>query len=324
MRASAAALIALAALALLAAARPAAFIWNLPDGVTPPPVPSNNPMSAVKVELGRRLFYDADLSIDGTMSCATCHEQHRAFADGNRTMPGVHGDPGRRNVPGLANVGYLTPLTWADPRLAALEAQAAVPVFGETPVEMGMKDAEAELPKRLGRDGCYRSMFRAAFPKERGRIDGVTVAKALAAFQRTLVSYRSPYDRGEFSPAAQRGKAVFGQVCAECHSGANLTDGRFHALESGGADVGLAEISGNAGDRGKFRTPSLRNAALTAPYFHDGSAATLDEALRRHGAISLTAAQRMDIFALLGALTDKAFVSDPRFAYPESACGKPL
>lgn len=116
------------------------------------PVPRNNPMSAAKVELGRRLFYDADLSVDGTMACATCHEQHRAFSDGNPTHAGVHGEPGRRNVPGLANVGWLRTLTWADPRQSSLERQAAVPVMGTTPVEMGMAGQEAEITRRLTRD----------------------------------------------------------------------------------------------------------------------------------------------------------------------------
>ncbi|MBO9499449.1 MAG: c-type cytochrome [Novosphingobium sp.] len=324
MRRATAALLALAALALLVAASPAGWIWTLPGGAAPPPVPAGNPMSAAKVELGRRLFYDADLSIDGTMSCATCHEQRRGFADGNRTMPGVHGDPGRRNVPGLANVGYLAPLTWADPRLTGLEAQVAVPMFGEAPVEMGMKGAEAELPRRLGSDTCYRKMFKAAFPRERGRIDAATVAMALAAFQRTLISYGSPFDRGQLSPSAQRGKAAFAAACAECHSGRNFTDGQFHALETATKDGGLAEITGRKDDAGSFRTPSLRNVALTAPYFHDGSAATLDEAIRRHGGIALTGEERGDIRALLEALTDKGFVTDPEFAYPETACGKAL
>ena len=331
MRRAVLALFGLVALAVgTAASHPEGWRWELPAGMAAPDVPVDNPMSAAKVELGRRLFYDADLSIDCTMSCASCHEQKRAFADGNRTRPGVHGDPGRRNVPGLANVAYLSPLTWADPRLSTLEVQSAVPVFGDNPVEMGMKGQEAELALRLSRDKCYRRMFRAAFPKERGRIDPATVARALGAFQRTLLSYDSPYDRDALSTEARRGKALFARHCATCHSGANFSDGRFHAIEDRvtPSDPGLAEISGRAEDRGRFRTPGLRNTGLTAPYLHDGSAATMEEAIRRHALAvpvveDLTGEQSADLVALLEALTDRNFASDPRFAYPERFCGKP-
>jgi cytochrome c peroxidase len=104
------------------------YRWQLPAGVVAPPVPADNLMSAAKVELGRRLFYDADLSRDGTTSCGTCHEQHRAFTEGNATHPGVGGVPGRRNVMALANVGYFNPLTWADPNQHRLEEQVLVPL----------------------------------------------------------------------------------------------------------------------------------------------------------------------------------------------------
>ncbi|HEX7873444.1 MAG TPA: cytochrome c peroxidase [Sphingobium sp.] len=312
------------------AARAPEWRWALPEGVEPPPVPADNPMSAAKVELGRRLFYDADLSIDGTMSCAACHEQKRGFADGNRTRPGVHGDPGRRNVPGLANVGWLTPLTWADPRQATLEEQMLVPVLGDHPVEMGMKGQEAEIARRLSREGCYRTMFRAAFPERRGAIDLTSVGKAVAAFQRTLTSYGSPYDRyrageaGALSAAAMRGAALFGAKCASCHSGAQFSDGAFHRLEAPSAlDRGLAETTGRAEDAGAFRTAALRNVALGAPYFHDGAAGDLPAAIDRHG-LGVAAGERADLIAFLEALTDRAFVTDPRLALPEKACGKPL
>lgn len=309
-----------------------AWRWAVPAGLAPPAIPTDNAMSAAKVELGRRLFYDADLSADGTMACSTCHEQRRGFADGNRNRPGVHGDPGRRNVPGLANVGWITPLTWADPTLTSLEKQALVPITGDRPVEMGMLGKEAEIPTRLGRDRCYRTMFAKAFPETRGRIDLTATAKALAAFQRTLISFDSPYDRhqrGEIAlpAAAARGLTLFEARCASCHSGANFTDGRFHAIEarSDDADSGLAEKSGNPADRGSFRTPVLRNVALGAPYLHDGSAATLNDAIRRHrGNQSLSSTETDDLIALIGALTDERFIADPRFAYPDKACGRRL
>lgn len=293
------------------------------EGVAVPPVPADNVMSAAKVELGRRLFYDADLSADGTMACAACHEQKRGFADGNRTRPGVHGDPGRRNVPGLANLAWLTPLTWADPRQATLEAQMLVPVLGDHPVEMGMKGQEAEIARRLSRDPCYRRMFRAAFPERRGAIDMDSVAKAVAAFERTLISYGSPYDRGALSDEAKRGGEVFARACASCHAGAQFSDGAFHRLEPVGEDRGVGEVTGRAEDEGAFRTPPLRNVALGAPYFHDGRAPDLAAAIERHHLL-VEAEEKVALVAFMEALTDRDFITDPRFALPDRACGKPL
>lgn len=317
----------LAALALASTALMAArggWTLTLPPGVSLPSIPRDNAMSDARIELGRRLFYDADLSINGTMACSTCHEQHRAFADGNRTRPGVHGDPGRRNVPGLANVAWITPLTWADPRQRTLEAQVLVPVLGERPIEMGMKGSEAEIAKRLGADACYRQMFRAAYPAEQGRIDMGTVAKALAAFERTMVSYGSDYDRAALSPDARQGERLFERRCASCHAGRNFTDGRFHRIEAAGEDIGVADVSARAGDRSKFRTAPLRNIALTAPYLHDGSAATIEQAIARHGrAGALKPGEIAPMLAFLKALTDMDFVKNPKLAYPDNFCGKP-
>ncbi|WP_445949886.1 cytochrome-c peroxidase [Sphingomonas sp. 2378] len=312
--------LALGALVLTAAVA-APWRWSLPAGVAAPIVPADNPMSAAKVALGRRLFYDADLSIDGTMSCASCHEQKHAFADGNATRPGVHGDPGRRNVPGLANVAWLSSLTSADPRVTTLEAQAMIPIFGLTPVEMGMHGREQEIPRRLARDACYRRQFRAAFPERRGRIDMASVAMALANFERTMVSFDTPADRGELPPEARAGKAVFGRSCAGCHSGPHLTDGRFHAILSvNPSDRGLAEVTGRAEDEGRFRTPSLRNVAVTGPWFHDGSAPTLRDAIARHP-VKLDATDTDRLLAYLEALTDHGFIESPAFAYPDDPCG---
>ena len=331
------------------------FAWDLPPGVAPPPVPADNPMSAAKVELGRRLFYDADLSVDGTLSCGVCHEQHRAFTEGNATHPGVHDAPGRRNVMGLANVGYFHPLTWADPSLTSLERQTLVPLTGTDPVEMGMAGQAATVAERLKSDDCYRQMFVAAFPEAGGRIDLDHVVKALAAFERTLLSYGSPYDRarrGEedaLSPAAQRGGSLFFGArfhCASCHAGANFTDEAYHDvglydLDGQGAyparDHGLQEATHRPADEGKIRTPSLRNVALTGPYMHDGSVSDLALAILRHygpgpnarrdpllAGSGPDALQAQDLIAFLDSLTDASFVNDPRFALPKTACGKPL
>ncbi|MDR3513527.1 MAG: cytochrome c peroxidase [Caulobacteraceae bacterium] len=315
----------------------------------PPPVPADNPQTPAKVELGRRLFYDADLSIDGTMACATCHEQRRGFTDGNTSHPGVHGETARRNVPSLADVGDLSPLTWADPSLKTLETQFNVPLMGEHPVEMGMAGQAKMLTDRLSAEPCYRRMFAAAFPGD-GTITVARIGQAIAAFERTLVSHETPYDhdrRGEtaaLSDAARRGESLFFGPrldCAACHAGPNFTDTAFHDIGlydldgAGGypaSDHGLREVTGRAADEGRFRTPGLRNVALSAPYMHDGSIADLGEAVRAHyrgtnplrdpalAGRSVSGAEVADLKAFLGALTDQDFVSDLRFSLPKRAC----
>jgi len=331
--------LAVAAAALATAAvHSSQWRWHLPTRIAPPSVPADNPMTAAKVELGRQLFYEADLSINGTMSCGTCHSQKHAFADDNRTRPGVHGDPGRRNVPGLANVGYAATLTWADPSLTSLEMQVAVPVLGEHPVEMGMRGKEAEITRRLANDPCYARMFRTAFPEVNGAIDMSTVAKALAAFQRTMIAFDTPFDRfrqgraGAMMPAARRGADLFfGRAdCASCHSGPNFTDDGFHVLDvpMRSVDRGVGEVTGIASDNGKFRTPGLRNVTLTKPYMHDGESPTLIDAIRRHRSVAsiqgLSDTDTADLVAFLGALTDQHFITEPQFALPMKACGKKL
>jgi len=293
---------------------------------------AERPASDVRVELGRRLFYDADLSIDGTMACATCHEQHHGFTDSNATHPGVHGDPGRRNVQTLANVGTFASLTWGDPRVRKLEDQALIPIAGKTPVEMGFGGQEKVLEDRIGGRACYRKLFATAFPGE--AVGMATITKALAAFQRTMVSRDAPYDRkkrGEMvdtSIEAVRGeKLFFGKAsCASCHAAPDFTDAAgpnaFHRIDlpfSG--DQGLGEITGKADDNGRFRTPSLRNVAISAPYLHDGSARTLAGAIRRHReATKLKDGEVEDLVAFLRTLTDDRFVADPRFALPKASC----
>jgi len=315
-----------------------AFDWKLPPGVAPPPVPADNPMTDAKVALGRRLFYDADLSIDGTMSCATCHEQRHAFTDSNATRPGVHNDPGRRNIMALTNVGYVAPLTWADPRVTRLEDQILIPIAGEKPVEMGFARQEHILTARLGASACYQRMFASAFPEARGEVSMATVGKALAAFQRTLLSFDAPYDRrkrGEavaVSAEAARGEVLFfgrRAGCASCHAGPSFTDAAgpapdraFHRIDlpfSG--DQGLGEITGKAADNARFRTPGLRNLAFSAPYLHDGSAKTVNQAIRRHrAATALNEGQVTDLVAFLETLSDQGFIADKQFSLPPQRC----
>ena len=298
-------------------------------------VPADNPMSAIEVALGRRLFYDADLSVNGTMSCATCHEQKNGFTDGNRTHPGVTGEPGKRNVPGLANVASFQNLTWADNHLKGLEQQALIPILGTAPVEMGVKGHESEVVARFATDPCYVRLFAAAFPERGGEVSLETISMAIASFERTLISADSPYDRAKragrplSSAEAVAGEALFEKAgCASCHAGENFSDDAFHMVQPGGVvevrDEGLVAVTGNPDDRGLFRTPGLRNVAITAPYWHDGSAPTLGQAIGKHGPATgvpaLDDAGLATLAAFLATLTDRTFIADKRFSLPPEAC----
>ena len=341
-----AALVALVACASTLAAAPSET-WIAADAQ--PPFPKNNPPTPMKIELGRRLFYDGDLSWDGTMSCATCHEQKRGFTDPNKTRPGFDGQPGERNIQTLANVGWFGSLTWGGPQVDTLEHQALIPIEGFVPVEMGFGGRpEGLLAQRLKDQACYPELFAAAFPERGGKIDMDTITLALSAFQRALVSLDAPYDRyrrgdaAAISDVAKRGAALFEEKrCASCHAGPHFTDSAmpdvkakdaFHRLAwpEDGKDAGLSRITQKAEDAGKFRTPGLRNVALSAPYMHDGEVATLADAVRHHYAdaaaaderlkVSVSDAEIADLVAFLGTLTDQGFVTDARFSRPAAAC----
>jgi cytochrome c peroxidase len=326
----------------------------LPAWAPPPVDPPDNPMSRAKVALGRRLFHDTRLSADGRMACATCHVQARGFADPRRVAIGADGSPGLLNPPGLANVAYLPVLTWANPGQVRLEEQALIPLFSQHPVELGMAGREAALFGALAADPDYPAQFRAAFPEREGAMTLETLTKALAAFQRSILSFRSPYDRYRWggdrraiSAAARRGEALFfGErlECYHCHGGPTFTDTLMHAWmaepERGFHVTGVArtggigEQTGRVDQRGAFRTPSLRNVALTAPYMHDGSLPTLADVLRHYerGGIRrgphtspllrgfrLTARERADLIAFLDSLTDPELARDARWSDPAAA-----
>jgi cytochrome c peroxidase len=323
--------------------------WRLPAWVPPPAL--DRPLTAAEVELGRWLFHDARLSRDGTMSCATCHEQARAFTVNRATVPGVDGSPGLKNPMSLVNLAWAPVLTWANPALRRLEEQALIPLFSDHPVEMGMSGREQELFARLAADPRYPPMFAAAFPDREGAITLETITRALAAFQRAITSFDSPYDRyrwggqrNAISASARRGERLFfGErlECYHCHGGLLFTDNVIHsqllAPEMGFHDTGVAprggigEHTGDARQMGAFRTPSLRNVALTAPYMHDGSMATLDDVIRHYerggrqrgphtssllAGFRLTDQERRDLIAFLESLTDRSVTTDPRFANP--------
>lgn len=330
-------------------ASPSLWDWRLPAWVPPPAL--DRPLTVAEVELGRHLFHDPRLSRDGGMACATCHEQVRAFTVNRATVPGVDGSPGHRNPMSLVNLAWAPVLTWSNPGLTRLETQALIPLFSDHPVEMGMSGREQEVFARLAADPRYPPMFAAAFPDRRGAISLETITRALAAFQRAIAGFDSPYDRyrrggdsGAVNDAVRRGEALFfGErlECYHCHGGFLFTDNVMHsrllAAETGFHDTGVArtggigEHTGNAAQMGSFRTPSLRNIALTAPYMHDGSMATLDDVIRhyerggRHrgpytspllAGFVLTNQERSDLKAFLESLTDRGLITDPRFSNP--------
>ncbi len=348
-----------------------AWDWGLPARFPVPLVPDDNPMNEAKVELGRRLFYDTRLSLNETQACASCHEQARAFTEPRARSVGSTGEEHPRNSMSLTNVAYLSALTWANPLLDSLEEQALIPIFGEEPVELGMAGREDLLLERLAADPVYAELFPEAFPSEAAPVSVQSVTRALAAFQRTLISHDSPYDRyvyegdeAAMSASALRGAELFFSErleCFHCHGGFNFsdavehdgsrqTDATFHNtglynVDGRGAypavDPGLFDITADRRDVGRFRAPTLRNIELTAPYFHDGTAETLEEALAHYEAggrtvegpnagvgsesplksifisgFTLTDAEREDVLAFLRSLTDRTFVTDPRFSNP--------
>jgi len=341
------------------AAPVAVYAWHLPPGVPRPKVPADNPMSDAKVRLGRRLFYDTRLSGNGTFACASCHQQKRAFTDGLARALGSTGQQHARSAMSLANVAFNASYGWADRRTRTLEAQMAVPMFNEHPVEMGMKGNEAAIVARIAGDSTDAAIFREAFPGQPIVLD--TIVKAIASFERTIVSANSPLDRYLYrddrtalTPQARRGMALFFSdrlACAGCHAGFNLSG---PTLQEGSADVpptfhntglyntdgrggypaidrGLFDLTRVAADMGRFRAPTLRNVAVTAPYMHDGSIATLDEVVGHYSSgglkspfksprlkgfeISTTEAE--DLIAFLKSLTDEEFLSKPELGKPE-------
>lgn len=291
----------------------------------PPLAQPDNPPSDAKFVLGRLLFYDARLSGNGTQSCASCHQQSRAFTDGRSVAIGSTGSHHTKNTQTLTNVAYNASFTWSGTNVRSLERQALVPMFNQTPVELGVKGREKEIERRLANDSEYVRAFATAFPSQRKPISIRNAAKAIAVFERRLISYRSPYDdmvyRGKhdaLNESAQRGMHLFFSerlACASCHSGFNFSG----PVRLAGAPHGQPETVSNGITEGKFRVPTLRNVELTAPYMHDGSIATLQDVIERYDAarsLRLSVAEKSDLVEFLHALTDRAFVSDPRFADP--------
>ncbi len=293
------------------------YAWDLPPGFHRPWEPRDNPTTAEKVSLGRHLFHDTRLSVNGTQSCATCHRQELAFTDGLARAVGSTGEQHPRSAMSLANVGYASSLTWGNPLLVYLEHQALIPLFGEAPLEMGLKD-QSDLPRILEAEPAYEALFAAAFPEATELYSAEQVARALSAFQRTLISGRAPYDlwvqdgdESALSDLAKRGHELFNSEkfeCFHCHGGPWFSDHTHYAhkpffeaayhntglynLDAEGSypepNLGVYAVTLNPRHMGRHKAPTLRNIEVTAPYMHDGSIETLDGVLDHYAAAGRT------------------------------------
>jgi cytochrome c peroxidase len=308
------------------------------------PAPAHNPLSADGIALGRTLFYDKGLSANGQVSCGTCHQQERAFSDGMAlSQAGVSGGKLKRHAPALINLAWMDGLFW-DGGAKNLEAVSLGPLTHAD--EMG-QDVKALL-LYLRQHPSYPAQFHKAFGTD--SITTPLVLRALAQFQRTLISADSRYDRyvrkapgGELSSMELQGMALFQQHCASCHTTNFFTDNRYHnnGLDSTYPDDherlahGRGRITGLPQDIGKYKTPTLRNIALTAPYMHDGRFGTLQEVLQHYTSriqpsptlapqlqkgdkpgIALSTEEQQQLIAFLHTLTDEAFVRNPAHGKP--------
>jgi cytochrome c peroxidase len=311
------------ALALLLSA--CSYGYDTPDykAVAPPQsfavrpamlVPADNPTTPAKVALGKMLFKDTGLSRDGGVACATCHVPTLAFTDGRATARGDGGRTLLRHTPGIINSGYAPTLFW-DGRSASLEDQALKPITSGG--EMAMHPAV--VADVVANDPRYAPLFAAAFPGS--VVSEANIARAIAAYERSLVSGEAPFDRfigGDrvaMSPAAVRGFALFtGKAkCAACHGGWLLSDGKFHDVGLPDDDLGRGGITNNKAFDHAFRTPSLREIGRTAPYMHNGSLPTLAAVVDHYAdlkpsrrvapeRIALDPAERRDLVAFLQTL----------------------
>jgi cytochrome c peroxidase len=330
------------------ASEDAQYTWRLPPGFPPPVVPADNPMSDAKVALGCRLFFETRLSVTHTYSCASCHLPELAFTDGRALAVGAKGDSMHRGAMTLTNVAYNPAFTWASDSVVTLERQMEQPLFNEHPLEMGLKRDDPALLEWLAQQESYAAAFRQSFPQQAQPMTVPNVAKAIAAFERTLVSGRSAFDRyvydddrAAFSEGARRGMRLFysdRSGCAHCHFGLNFSGPMVHRgkaqqralfANNGSAvkgDEGLSAVTKRQQDRGRFRVPTLRNIALTAPYMHDGRFATLEQVIEHYASggkhaesigvvdsqirpLELGSDEKRDLVEFLKGLTDPEFTA---------------
>ncbi len=301
----------------------------IPEGFPKPDIPADNQLTLEGIELGKRLFFDPVLSSDSTVSCASCHQQNKAFTDGLAVSVGVGGKTGFRNAPSLSNLAW-HPYFFREGGSPTLEHQALIPIFDENE----MDNTVAVVNERLRQIPEYVELARIAYDSE---INANVIGKALGAYERILISgnaYFDQYQRGDVSvlnEAQIRGMELFFDElqCASCHTGFNFTN---YAFENNGLyetyqDEGLARLTSQTSDIGKFKTPSLRNVELTAPYMHDGSLANLEEVVEHYDiggsnhpnkntmieALNLSEQQKNDLISFLESLTDETFLNNPEY-----------
>jgi cytochrome c peroxidase len=304
-------------------------------------------MSDAKVALGCQLFFETRLSVTNAYSCASCHHPELAFTDGRALAVGAKGDSMHRGAMTLTNVAYNPAFTWASDSVVTLERQMEQPLFNEHPLEMGLKRDDRALLEWFQQQENYSAAFRQAFPQEAAPISIPNMLKAIASFERTLISGRSAFDRyvydddrAAFSEGARRGMRLFysdRSGCSRCHFGLNFSGPMVHRgkpqqralfANNGSAvkgDEGLSVETKREQDRGRFRVPTLRNIALTGPYMHDGRFATLEQVVEHYVAggkhaesigvvdsqirpLELSAEEKRDLVEFLKNLTDQQFV----------------
>ena len=307
---------------IVAVASPAALAGIFSNGPLPPLVPPpDNPQTDAKVRLGAQLYFDTRLSADNTISCATCHAPATGWANHNKTDTGIKGQVGGRNSGTIIDSGYMTFQFW-DGRAGSLEEQALGPIHN--PIEMG--ETLENVVRKLDAIPGYRRQFHSVFG---GDVTTDGIAKAIASFERTIVSGPAPFDRymaGDgraMSASAVRGMKIFQGKghCNTCHSGPTFSDQSFHNLGVGmnkpDPDVGRVKVTNDPADWGRFKTPGLRNVAQTFPYLHDGSEATLTDVVEFYNRggipnadldplimpLNLTRQEKHDLVAFMEALT---------------------
>jgi cytochrome c peroxidase len=303
----------------------AEYVHQWPDGFPAPAIPSDNALTHERILLGEMLFYEPALSRDSSLSCESCHHPELAFTDGLKVSVGFHGLPGTRNAQGLTNVAYETEF-FRDGGSHTLEMQIQGPVEAENEMNFSM----AEMAARLQSSERYQKLAQQAYGRP---LDMFVITRSIAAYERSLVSGNSAWDmyqRGNnnaITPSQKRGADLFFSDrlnCTACHSGFNFSNSIYAniGLYREYPDTGRARITGKPEDSGKFRVPSLRNVALTAPYMHDGSMKTLEDVVRFYetgghphrnldpdiAPFSLSDEERSDVIHFLESLTDTAFV----------------
>jgi len=311
------------------------FKLEIPLGFSYPSIPEDNLPNKVRIELGRKLFYDPILSKDSSISCSSCHLTELAFTDGKKFSDGVDGQKTERNTPTLTNIAYHNSFFW-DGGNHSLPLQVVGPLENELEMNLSARDAV----ERLKNNAEYTQLMERAYNLKEPNIYGLT--RAIAAFERTLISGNSPFDKYKYQDQKDAltqneldGMNLFfssSLKCAECHSDFNFTNYQFenNGIYLNYSDSGRARITLNSADAGKFKVPSLRNVELSAPYMHDGSFSNLSDVIDHYAqggkghhnqsnkitGFSITPQEKQNLISFLESLTDHEFLNNPNFKAP--------